>query len=127
GWAPLAGGLAGSAGASGADAFDAAGSRHGGEIRIVTLACRRIVEVGREFAATEVTALQPADRGIGVIVPDHPDHRQIIFDRRSQHVGVHEEGAVAAHRHAGPPVGRALRAHDAGGATHYPPNTTLSY
>ena len=115
----LADGLAEIAGAIDAHAFDAAGARHRGEIRIVALAGRGIVEVGRQFAAAEIAALQPADRGVGVIVPDHPDHGQIIFDRGAQHVGVHEERAVAAHRYAGP-VGRCeLRAHHAGDAeTH---------
>src|SRR5467141_3130768 len=82
-------------------AFHAAGARHRGEVRIVARASGWIVEVGGEFAAAEVAALQAADRGIGVVVPDHPDHRQIIFDRRSQHVGMHEERAVAAYRYAG--------------------------
>ena len=110
----LADGLADIAGAVDAHAFDAAGARHRGKIRIVALAGDRIMEVGREFAAAEIAALQPADRGIGVVVPDHPDHGQIIFDRRAQHVGVHEEGAVAAYRYAGP-VGRGeFRAHHAG-------------
>ena len=112
----LADGLAEIAGAIDAHALDAAGARHRGEIRIVALAGLRIVEIGREFAPAEIAALQTADRGIGVIVPDHPDHGQIIFDRGAQHVGVHEEGAVAAHRHAGP-VGRGeFRAHHAGDA-----------
>ena len=75
-----------------------------------------MLEVGRQLAAVEIAALQTADRGIGVIVPHHPDHRQIIFDRGAEHVGVHEEGAVAAHRHAGP-VGRGkLGAQHAGDA-----------
>src|ERR1700716_4680857 len=54
-----------------ADAFDAAGARHRGKIRIVTLARRRIMEVGCEFVSAEIAALQPADRGLGVIVPSH--------------------------------------------------------
>src|SRR5205085_11132497 len=82
-------------------AFDAAGTRHGGEIRIVALARIGIMEVGRQLPAAEIAALQSPDRGIGVVIPDHPDHREIVFHRCPQHVGVHEERAVAAHRHAG--------------------------
>src|ERR1700694_3254843 len=70
---PLADGFAEIAGAIDPHALDAAGSRHRGKIRIVTRAGDRIVEVGGEFAAAEITALQPTDRGIGVIVPDHTD------------------------------------------------------
>src|SRR5882762_285599 len=112
----LANGFAEIAGAIDPHAFDAAGARHGGEVRIVTRAGGRIMEVGGEFAAPEVTALQPADRGVSVVVPDHPDHGQIIFDRRSQHVGMHEERTVAAYRYAGTVGGRELRAHHAGNA-----------
>src|ERR1700693_4815939 len=67
----LADGFAEIAGAIDAHTFDTAGTRHRGEIRIVTLAADRIVEVGGEFAAAEITALQAADRSIGVVVPDH--------------------------------------------------------
>src|SRR5206468_587041 len=45
---PLADRLADIAGTVDADALDAAGARHRGEVRIVALARRRIVEVGRE-------------------------------------------------------------------------------
>src|SRR5882724_2425138 len=112
----LANGFAEIAGAIDPHAFDAAGARHGGEVRIVTRAGGRIMEVGGEFAAAEVTALQPADRGVSVVVPDHPNHGQIIFDRRSQHVGMHEERAVAAYRYAGTIRCCELRAHHAGNA-----------
>src|SRR5437899_5337412 len=57
----LADGLAEIAGAIDAHAFDAAGTRHRGEIRIVTLAADGIVEVGGELAAAEIAALQAAD------------------------------------------------------------------
>src|ERR1700761_4407109 len=63
-----------------AHALDAAGARHRGEVRIVALAGHGIVEIGRKLAAAKIAALQPADRGIGVVVPDHPDHGQVIFD-----------------------------------------------
>src|SRR6266702_1883977 len=112
----LANGFAEVAGAVDAHALDAAGTRHGGEVRIVALTGDRIVEVGGEFTAPEIAALQAADRGIGVVVPDHPDHGQIIFDRRSQYVGMHEEGAIAAYRHAGPIGGGEFRTHHAGNA-----------
>src|SRR4030088_1997377 len=68
-------GFAEIAGAIDPHAFHAAGARHRGEVRIVARASGWIVEVGGEFAAAEVAALQAADRGIGVVVPDHPDHR----------------------------------------------------
>src|SRR5215472_972496 len=72
------------AGAIDPHAFDAAGPRHRSKIRIVALTRQRIVEVGRKLAPLKVTALQPADRGIGIVVPDHPNHGQIVFDRRTE-------------------------------------------
>src|ERR1700730_12196768 len=51
----LADGLAKITGAIDADTLDAAGARHGGEIRIVTFAGIGIVEVGRQFATAEIT------------------------------------------------------------------------
>ena len=87
-------------GAVDADAVDASGARHGGEIRIIGLARLGMLEVGGEFPPAEIAALQAADRRIGVVVPHHPHDRDVVFDGRAEHVGVHEEGAVAAHRHA---------------------------
>ena len=48
-----------------ADAFDARGARHGGNVRVVTLAGFRVVEVRGQLAAAEVAALQSANRRIG--------------------------------------------------------------
>src|SRR5665213_1164482 len=112
----LAKGLAEIAGPIDPHALYAAGARHRGEVRTVTRAGVGVVEIGRQFAAAEIAALQAADRGVGVIVPDHPDHRQIIFNRRAEHIGVHEERAIAADGDAGP-IGRGkFRAHHAGDA-----------
>src|SRR5215831_21124890 len=77
-------GVADIAGPIDADAFDAAGAGHRREVRAVALAGVRILEVGRKLAPAEIAALQPADRGVGVIIPDYPDHRQIVFDRGPQ-------------------------------------------
>ena len=85
------------AGTIDAHAFDAGRARHGGEIRIVALAGLGMMEVSRKLAAAEVAALEAADRRIGVIVPHHPDDRDVVFDRGAEHARMHEEGAVAAH------------------------------
>ena len=58
------------------------------------------MEVGGELTALEIAALQAADRGVGVVVPDHPDHGDAVFDGGAEHARVHEEGAVAADRDA---------------------------
>ena len=105
-----------SAGAVDADAVDAGRARHGGEVGIVGRAGLRMLEVGRELAAAEIAALQAADRGIGVVVPDHPDDRHVVFDRGAEHARMHEEGAVADHRDARPVGRRELGAEHAGDA-----------
>ena len=108
-----------SAGAVDGDALDAGRARHGGEVGIVGRAGLRMLEVGRELAAAEIAALQAADRGIGVVVPHHPDHGQLVFDRGAEHARMHEEGAVADHGDARPIRRRELGAEHAGDAeTH---------
>src|ERR1700693_5563465 len=61
-------------------ALDAGGTRHGGEIGVVALAGFWIVEISRQVAPAQIATLQSADRSIGIIVPDHPHHRQIVFE-----------------------------------------------
>src|SRR6516162_8576397 len=62
-------------------ARDAGRARHRGKVRIVGCAGVGVAEVGRQLATAEIAALQSADRGIGEVVPHHPDDRQIVFDR----------------------------------------------
>src|SRR5258707_8115463 len=97
-------------------ALDAGRSRHGGEMRSVGRPGVGMPEVGRELAAVEIAALQAADRRIGVVVPHHPDYRDLVFDCRAEHARVHEESAVAAHRHASAVGRRELRPERAGDA-----------
>ena len=75
-----------------------------------------MAEVGRKLASVEIATLQSPDRGIGEVVPHHPDHRQIVFDRGAEHARVHEKGAVAADRDAGTLGGRELCAEHTGDA-----------
>src|SRR5215831_17270893 len=82
--------------------LDSGGPGHGGKVGIVPLASFRIVEIGREFATAEISALQPPDRCVSVVIPHDPDHRQVVFHRSAQDVGMHEEGAVTAYRDARP-------------------------
>src|SRR5262249_16944807 len=93
----VADGVSGGAGAGDADAVDGWWARHRGKVRVVWLAGRRMLEVGGKLAAIQIAALQAADRRVGVIVPDHPNDRQIVFDCGAKHVGVHEEGAIATY------------------------------
>src|SRR5262245_49041710 len=69
----VADGVADVAGAVDADAFYAGRACHGGKVRVVGLAGRRLLEVGGKLAAIQIAALQAADRRVGVIVPDHPN------------------------------------------------------
>src|SRR5215468_3780484 len=98
------------------DARDAGRARHRGKVRVVGCARVGMAEIGRKLAAAEIAALQSTDRGIGEVVPYHPDDRQIVFDRGTQHARMHEEGAVAAYRNARPLGCGELRAQDAGDA-----------
>ena len=97
-------------------AVGAAGARPGREVGVVALAALALVEGGADLAAVEQAVLQVADGAPGEVVPDDPDHGQVVFDRRAQHIGRHRETAVTDHRHAGA-VGRGERcAHHAADA-----------
>src|SRR6516164_10470826 len=75
-----------------------------------------MAEISRQLAAAEIAALQATDRGVGIVVPDHPYGRDAVFDGCAKDTGVHEKGTVAAHRNAGS-VGRGeLRAENASDA-----------
>src|SRR3954451_5416230 len=54
---PLAHGRGEIGGAIHANSLDAGGARHRGEVRIVTLAGFRVVEVGRELTSAEIAVL----------------------------------------------------------------------
>src|SRR6516164_1312366 len=97
-----ANGVADIAGTIDPHSLDAARARHRGKIRIIAAAGLWIVEVGSELAAAEIAAWKAADRCIGIVVPNEPNDRQIVFDCSTQHIGVHEEGAVAADGYARP-------------------------
>src|SRR5215472_1430986 len=75
-----------------------------------------MAEISRQLPASEIPALQAADRGVGIVIPDHPYGRDAVFHGCTKDTGVHKEGAVAANRNAGP-VGRGeLCAENAGDA-----------
>ena len=82
--------------------LDAGGSRPGGEIRIERFFVGALVKHRSVFAAAEHAELDVADRDPAEIVPDHPHHRNVVFDRGAQHMRHHGEAAVAGDRDDGP-------------------------
>ena len=89
------------------------------EVRAVRLPAAVVLEAGRQLAPGEHAVLDVADRAIALVVPHHPDHGDVVFDRGGQGVRRHQERAVAHHGDAGPVRRREFCAEDArGGEPH---------
>ena len=66
-----------------------------------SLPVRFVDEACADFTPIVIDALQVADGPDGVVVLQHPDSREIVFDGGCDDVRHHHKAAVAAQRHAG--------------------------
>src|SRR5690348_12200350 len=76
---------------------DAAGSGPDREIGIVRLLIGALMKHGAMLAAAEHSELNVADGDPAEIVPNHPNHRDVVFNRGAEHMRNHRKAAVTGY------------------------------
>src|SRR5215469_6404043 len=66
----------------------------GREIGVVGFLVGPLVKHGAMLAAAEHAELNVANRHPTEIVPDHPNDRNVVFDRRAEHMRNHGKTAI---------------------------------